>query len=109
MKPLLKLPLFCVSAVLLTPVVYAQNAEKPAVEGSQQTKEAARERRAKQTRKVVWEYKAVHVPYSSGNDREAEAITARANEMGADGWNLVSSVKSHSSSQLLLLFKRPKM
>ena len=55
-----------------------------------------------------WEYKLVRVTYRGGNDREIEALNKALNEHGAQGWELVNTVKSDTNDQLLAVFKRAK-
>ena len=104
----MKTPILWLTAFfIIMPTAYAQNENKPATE-DKAGKDPSKGSRVIRTHKIKWEYKAMHVIYRSGSDREAAAITTSANTMGLDGWNLVSTVKIHSSSQLLLIFKRPK-
>ncbi|QQL44808.1 DUF4177 domain-containing protein [Sulfuriroseicoccus oceanibius] len=55
-----------------------------------------------------WEYKLVRIAYRGGNEREIAALNKELNESGAEGWELVNTVKSETNDQLLLIFKRSK-
>ncbi len=49
---------------------------------------------------TLWEYASILV--------DSPASKTTLDELGAQGWELVSVLQGHTSAQLLYVFKRPK-
>ncbi|OVE85343.1 DUF4177 domain-containing protein [Natronolimnobius baerhuensis] len=57
-------------------------------------------------RGTVWEYETVRPPREA-TMREASDPTKKLNELGADGWELVTTVEYTGGGTKYLVFKRP--
>lgn len=96
----LKNTLIIAAAALCSLTLATAEPEAPTKESAKAGTEA--------TTGTKWEYKLVRVTYRGGNDREIAALNKALNETGAEGWELVNTVKSDTNDQLLAIFKRAK-
>jgi hypothetical protein len=52
----------------------------------------------------AWEYRSVHFGYPSLEGDKLKAV----NDLGAEGWELVSAIQADKDNYAYLFFKRPK-
>lgn len=59
------------------------------------------------TRQSTWEYRTVRPPREA-TMKEATDPTEQLNDLGADGWELVTTIEYTGGGTKYLVFKRPR-
>ncbi|NGM68084.1 DUF4177 domain-containing protein [Natronolimnobius sp. AArcel1] len=59
------------------------------------------------SRQTIWEYRTLRPPREATME-EAKDPTTQLNDLGADGWELVTTIEYTGGGTKYLVFKRPK-